>query len=60
MVINRLQKAFKSAASFDTYRFCHTTDVINLKWLPIAERINYYQLKLVHKAIYEKNLSRLL
>ena len=29
MVINRSQKAFKSAASFDTYRFCHTTDVIN-------------------------------
>ena len=24
------------------------------KWLPIAERINYYQLKLAHKAIYEK------
>ena len=38
--MNRLQKVLKSAASFVTYRFCHTTDAINLKWLPIAERIN--------------------
>ena len=42
MEINRLQKDLKSAASFVTYRFCHITDVINLKWRPIAERINYY------------------
>ena len=54
MEINRLQKVLKSAASFVIYRFCHTTDIINLKWLPIAERINYYQPKLAHKAIYEK------
>ena len=37
MEINRFQKVLKSAASFVTYRFCHTTDVINLKRLPIAE-----------------------
>ena len=53
MEINRLQKVLKSAALFVTYRFCHTT-VISLKWLLIAEQINYYQLKLAHKAIYEK------
>ena len=60
MEINRLQNVFKSAASFVTYRFCHTADVINLKWLPIAERINYYQLKLAHKAIYEKTFPKYL
>ena len=59
MEINRLQKVLKSAASFVTYRFCHATDVINLKWLSIAERINYYQPKPAHKAIYEKT-SKLL
>ena len=42
MEINCLQKDLKSAASYVTYRFCHITDVINLKWRPIAERINYY------------------
>ena len=42
MEINRLKKDLESAASFVTYRFCHTIDVINLKWLPIAKRINYY------------------
>ena len=54
MEINHFQKVLKSAASFVTHRFCHTTDIINLKWLPIAERINYYnyyQLKLAHKEI---------
>ena len=60
MEINRFQKVFKSAASFVTHRFCHTTDVINLKWLPIVERINYYQLILAHKAIYEKTFSNYL
>ena len=31
MEINRFQKVLKSAASFVTYRFCHATDVINMK-----------------------------
>ena len=60
MEINRFHKVLKSAASFVTYRFCHTTDVINIKWLPVAERINYYQLKLAHKAIYEKTFPNYL
>ena len=33
---------------------------MNLKWLPIAERIYYYQLKLAHKAIYEKTFTNYL
>ena len=37
MEINQLQKVLKLAASFITYRFCHTTDATNLKWLPIAK-----------------------
>ena len=60
METNRLQKVLKSTASFVTYRFCHTNDVINLKWLTIAERINYHQLKLAHKAIYEKTFPNYL
>ena len=60
MEINRLQKFLKSTASLFTYRICHTNDVINLKWLPIAERINYYQLRLAHKAIYEKTFPNYL
>ena len=60
MEISSFQKNLKSAASFVTYRFCHTTDVINLKWLPIAKRINYYQLKLEHKAVYEKTFPNYL
>ena len=55
-----LQRVLKSAASFVTCRFCHTTDIVNLKWLPIAERINYYQPKLAHKAIYEKTFPNCL
>ena len=60
MEINQLQKVLKLAASFITYRFCHTTDATNLKWLPIAKWINYYQLKLAHKAIYEKTFPNYL
>ena len=60
MEINCLQKVLKSAPSFVTYRYCHTTDVINLNWLLIAKRINYYQLKLAHKAIYEKTFPNYL
>ena len=37
-----------------------TNDVINLKRLPIAKRINYHQLKLAHKAIYEKTFPNYL
>ena len=59
MEINRFQKVLKSVASIVTYRFCHATDAINLKWLPIAERINYYQLKLARKTIYEKKLVQI-
>ena len=51
MEINRFEKVLKSAASYVAYRFCHATDVINLKRLLSAERINNYQLKL---AICEK------
>ena len=51
MEINHFEKVLKSPASYVAYRFCHTTDVINLKRLLIAERINNYQLKL---AICEK------
>ena len=60
MEINRFHKALKSTALFVTSRFCHTTDVINLKWLPNAERINYYQLKLARKTIYEKTFPNYL
>ena len=60
MEINHLQKVLKLAASFVTNRSCHTTDAINLRWLPIVEQINYYQLKLAHKAIYEKTCANYL
>ena len=60
--INRFQKVLKSAVlkSFVTYRFCEKTDVITLKWLIIAEQINYYQLKLANMAIYEKTFPNYL
>ena len=60
MEINGFQKVLKSAASFVTYSFCHTNDVINLKWQPITERINYYHIKLALKATYEKTFPNYL
>ena len=59
MEVNRFQKVLKLVASIVTYRFYRATDAINLKWLPIAERINYYQPKVVRKTIYEKKLVQI-
>ena len=58
--INRLQKVLRSAASFVTYRYSRTSDVINLRWIPMKERIDYYQLKLAHKAIYDETFPEYL
>ena len=58
--INRLQKVLRSAASFVTYRYSRTSDVINLRWIPMKEQIDYYQLKLAHKAIYDETFPEYL
>ena len=58
--VNRLQKVMRSAASFVTHKYCRTSDIINLHWIPMKERIDYYQLKLAHKAIYDETFPEYL
>ena len=53
--LRRLQKLLNSIASFVVGRYSTSTDVINLKWLPIDERIDFNIIKLAHKAIHQEN-----
>ena len=53
--LRRFQKLLNSIASFVVGRYSTSTDVINLKWLPIDERIDFNIIKLAHKAIHQEN-----
>ena len=48
----RLQKLLKVTCSFVNGRYSNSLDVILLGWLPTSERIDFYIIKLAHKALY--------
>ena len=47
----RLQKLLKVTCSFVNSRYSNALDVILLDWLPISERIDFWIIKLAHKAL---------
>ena len=48
----RLQKLLKVTCSFVNGRYSNSLDAILLGWLPFSERIDFYIIKLAHKAFY--------
>ena len=55
-LITRMQKVQNCAASFALNKYCKIDEVLNLRWLPIKERIHFNLCKLVFKAINDKSL----
>ena len=52
--IKRLQRVQNSCAAFVLRHHTKSSDVINLNWLPIRERIELSLLKMTHKSLYYK------
>ena len=50
--LKRLQKVQKAAAGFVNGKYCKTSDIIDLGWLPIIDKINYNLLKLTHQVLH--------
>ena len=51
----QLQKVQNVAAGFVLNKCANINDVINIKWLPIEERIEFSLVVMNCKAIYDKN-----
>ena len=52
--IKRLQKVMNCAAGFTLSRYATVIDVIRLNWLPVKEKIQFNNAKLVHKPLYKE------
>lgn len=52
-LLKKLQKLQNAAARFVYGRHANEQDVINLKWLPVKERISLSLVKLAHKALHD-------
>ena len=52
-LLNKLQKIHNTAARFVYGRKVDENDVIELRWLPVRERISLSLAKLAHKALHE-------
>ncbi len=50
--IERLQKVQNAAAGFVLKRYARTSDVIDLKWLPVAEMVDLTIAKIAHSALH--------
>ena len=55
-LINHMQKVQNCAASFALNKYCKIDEVLELRWLPINERIHFSLCKLVFKSINDKTL----
>jgi hypothetical protein len=53
-LIKRLQRVQLAAAGFVMGHFADVADILNLGWLPIAERRDFNLSKLIFKALHEK------
>ena len=51
--INRIQKAINTTAAYVTGKYCRTSDVLQLNWLPANERMKSSLIKLTHKSIHD-------
>ena len=51
----QFQKVQNTAAGFVLNKYANINDVINTKWLPIEERIEYSLVVMRFRAIYDKN-----
>ena len=51
----RLQKLQNSAASFVIGRFLKSSDILQLNWLPISERLDLSMAKLAYKSLHFEN-----
>ena len=52
----QLQKVQNAAAGFVLNKYANVNDVINTKWLPIEERIEYSLAVMGFKAMYDENV----
>ena len=59
-LIKRLQKVQNAAAGYTKGHFSDTKDVIDLKWLPISERIEHSMCKLAYKSLHFENFPEYL
>ena len=58
--MKQLQKVQNAAADFVLNKYANMKDVINVKWLPIEEQIEYSLAIMGFKAIYDENVTNLL
>ena len=54
--MKQLQKVQHAAAGFVLKNYTNINDVINIKWLPIEERIEHSLAIMRFKAIYDENV----
>ena len=54
-LLKKLQKLQNGAARFVYGRHVNENDVVNLKWLPVRERISLSLAKLAHKALHNSS-----
>ena len=54
-LVKRMEKVQKAAASVVFGRYVSTDDVIKLNWLPVKQQLDWYTLKIAHKALHDSN-----
>ena len=52
---NQMQRVQNSIAGFVYNKYANINDVINLKWLPVSERIEFSISKIAHKWLHQEN-----